>query len=381
MPMTTRGLTHVFPPWALRMKCCSIFSVTLKSAITPSFKGRMATMLPGVRPSMSLASRPTASISPVSLLMATIEGSLTTIPLPIANTRVLAVPRSIAKSEEKTLNKERKFIPDLSPFSLVREKARRACSFDHDVLSDRGDVALAVLRGDRDLVRAGLGKRGGKVAESSVRGDRKHLFVIDDHRRARLRAPHHFHHPAVLNDPGDFQEGFGASIRLLNQVEPVGRARLALDPLGVNRADDPVVGPLVQPVHLRRSLSRDLFVHNEIRQHGGGRDLKMGRDGPRHLGPGKLHRGILGVLAERQGHVGGSHERGWSNHFLPGHAGSVLIESHLFVLPQADAGRTAADFGLALVHRELVLVLRRVIADDRPALLREAGHGVGKRDL
>ena len=44
------------------MKYCSIFSVTVKSAITPSFIGRMAVMLPGVRPSMFLASVPTASI-------------------------------------------------------------------------------------------------------------------------------------------------------------------------------------------------------------------------------------------------------------------------------------------------------------------------------
>jgi len=62
----------------------SIFSVTLKSAMTPSFMGLMATMLPGVRPSISLASVPTASTSPVFLLMATMEGSLTTIPLPAA---------------------------------------------------------------------------------------------------------------------------------------------------------------------------------------------------------------------------------------------------------------------------------------------------------
>jgi hypothetical protein len=85
-------------------------SVTLKSAMTPSFMGLMATMLPGVRPSISFASLPTASTSPLFLLMATMEGSLTTIPLPLAKTSVLAVPRSIARSEENRLNKERKFI-------------------------------------------------------------------------------------------------------------------------------------------------------------------------------------------------------------------------------------------------------------------------------
>jgi hypothetical protein len=85
------------------MKCWSIFSVTSKLAMTPSFIGRMATMLPGVRPNISLASRPTASTALVILLMATMEGSETTMPRPLAKTRVLAVPRSIARSLEKRL--------------------------------------------------------------------------------------------------------------------------------------------------------------------------------------------------------------------------------------------------------------------------------------
>ena len=68
----------------------------------------MATMLPGVRPSISFASLPTASTSPVFLLMATIEGSFTTMPLPRAYTNVLAVPRSIARSLENRLNKDRR---------------------------------------------------------------------------------------------------------------------------------------------------------------------------------------------------------------------------------------------------------------------------------
>src|SRR3990172_404307 len=75
--------------------------------MTPSFIGLMATMLPGVRPSISLASLPTASIRPVTLLMATIEGSLTTMPLPRAYTQVLAVPRSMARSLENSENSER----------------------------------------------------------------------------------------------------------------------------------------------------------------------------------------------------------------------------------------------------------------------------------
>src|ERR1044072_4036218 len=87
------------------MKCWSIFSVTSKSAITPSFIGRMAMMLPGVRPSISLASLPTASTLLVTLLIATMEGSLTTMPRPLAYTRVFAVPRSMARSLENRLNR------------------------------------------------------------------------------------------------------------------------------------------------------------------------------------------------------------------------------------------------------------------------------------
>ena len=47
---------------AMRMNCLSICSVTVKSAITPSFIGRMAVMLPGTRPSICLACLPTAWI-------------------------------------------------------------------------------------------------------------------------------------------------------------------------------------------------------------------------------------------------------------------------------------------------------------------------------
>src|SRR5439155_12241782 len=83
------------------MKCVSIFSAASKSAMTPSFIGRMAVMFPGVRPNISLASTPTASIRPFVLFKATMDGSLTTMPRPRAKTHVLAVPRSIARSCEK----------------------------------------------------------------------------------------------------------------------------------------------------------------------------------------------------------------------------------------------------------------------------------------
>ena len=53
---------------------------------------------------MRCASLPTARIRPppwMSLRTATTEGSLATMPLPLTYTRVLAVPRSMAKSVEK----------------------------------------------------------------------------------------------------------------------------------------------------------------------------------------------------------------------------------------------------------------------------------------
>ena len=82
-PITMRGRTQTLRLLcAFRMKYASIFSVTSKSAMTPSFIGLMATMLPGVRPSISLASLPTASTRPLTLLMAMMDGSLTTMPLP-----------------------------------------------------------------------------------------------------------------------------------------------------------------------------------------------------------------------------------------------------------------------------------------------------------
>ena len=72
--------------------------MTSKSAMTPSFSGRIALMFPGVRPSIRLASIPTACTSPVRWSIATTEGSDRTIPRPRTYTSVLAVPRSTAMS-------------------------------------------------------------------------------------------------------------------------------------------------------------------------------------------------------------------------------------------------------------------------------------------
>ena len=53
-----------------------------KSAITPSFNGRMASMWAGVRPTIRFASVPTARGWLSLVLTATTDGSLRTMPLP-----------------------------------------------------------------------------------------------------------------------------------------------------------------------------------------------------------------------------------------------------------------------------------------------------------
>ena len=64
------------------MKWRSICSVTSKSAITPSFSGRIAWIVPGVRPSIRFASMPTACTSAVRESIATTDGSESTMPRP-----------------------------------------------------------------------------------------------------------------------------------------------------------------------------------------------------------------------------------------------------------------------------------------------------------
>src|ERR1051326_7038842 len=81
--------------------------------MTPSFRGRIALMLPGVRPSIFFASAPTATTRRPprdSSCTATTEGSLQTIPSPFTYMRVFAVPRSIARSFEKSPRMESRII-------------------------------------------------------------------------------------------------------------------------------------------------------------------------------------------------------------------------------------------------------------------------------
>ena len=80
----TLGFVKPLRLCTLRMKYLIISSATSKSAMTPSRMGRIASMWPGVRPSIILASMPTAwtVLRPPTLRRATTEGSFSTMPLP-----------------------------------------------------------------------------------------------------------------------------------------------------------------------------------------------------------------------------------------------------------------------------------------------------------
>ncbi len=82
MQMTTRGRLKVTLPSVFLMKSCSMLAAISKSAITPSFSGRTATMEAGVRPTTSLASSPTNFTVSLRISTATTLGSRRMIPLP-----------------------------------------------------------------------------------------------------------------------------------------------------------------------------------------------------------------------------------------------------------------------------------------------------------
>ena len=81
--INTRGPSRKLLPLAFLIKYCSIFSVVVKSAITPSFNGRIVSIFAGVLPSIVFASKPTALtlFLPFSSNIETTEGSSKTKPL------------------------------------------------------------------------------------------------------------------------------------------------------------------------------------------------------------------------------------------------------------------------------------------------------------
>ena len=94
-----------------------------RSAITPSLSGRSVAMWGGVRPIISFAAVPTATILSVCRLIATTEGSSRTTPFLRTYTSVLAVPRSTAMSRPS--NPHGKPIAD--QLSERRESTRDRC--------------------------------------------------------------------------------------------------------------------------------------------------------------------------------------------------------------------------------------------------------------
>ena len=95
MQIITLARANILPCIALRMNSCRRIVVVSKSAITPSFSGRTATIEPGVLPITSFASFPTYLARSVWVLTATTDGSLMMMPFPRRYTSVFAVPRSM----------------------------------------------------------------------------------------------------------------------------------------------------------------------------------------------------------------------------------------------------------------------------------------------
>ena len=104
IPITIRGRgMSPIRSWTRCTKYLIICSVTSKSLMTPSRRGRMAMMFAGVRPTIRLASAPIARTFFVLASIATTLGSLITMPRSRTWTSVFAVPRSMPMSREKML--------------------------------------------------------------------------------------------------------------------------------------------------------------------------------------------------------------------------------------------------------------------------------------
>ena len=126
MPSSIRGRgMRPTRSWTRFTKYLIICSVTSKSLMTPSRRGRIAMMLAGVRPTIRLASAPMARTRRVLASMATTDGSLITIPRLRTWTSVLAVPRSIPMSREK-IPRRRSNMSGVDPSSCGRRRAQAA---------------------------------------------------------------------------------------------------------------------------------------------------------------------------------------------------------------------------------------------------------------
>src|SRR4051794_18936355 len=139
-----------------------------KSAMTPSFNGRMAWMWAGVRPIIRLASAPTATGRPSLTLTATTEGSFSTMPSPRTYTRVLAVPRSTAMSRPMIEPREENMFPAMRlafPVEVEVEVLR------DDRLGDRTVDRLVTISGTGGAARGTAAALGaGRAGADDQRG-------------------------------------------------------------------------------------------------------------------------------------------------------------------------------------------------------------------
>src|SRR3989338_8593931 len=158
IPMTTRGpRSLVCPACAFPMRYESISEVTSKSDMTPSTTGCTATMCAGVLPSMSFACWTTATTCPVFWFIATIDGSLMTMPRPFTYTSVFAVPRSI-------------------PMSLEKRPSTRSL---HS--RNRRVILLILFREAPDDVALGYHRRRSVGACHDLDASRRHRFLRNHH--------------------------------------------------------------------------------------------------------------------------------------------------------------------------------------------------------
>src|SRR5262245_46596965 len=120
-------------------------------------------MLAGARPSIALASAPTATTEWSLVLRATIDGSSTTMPRPAAYTRTFAVPRSTARPLGNIRASERKRIGLRTPLDGKQRMCHRAQS-------------ARILRPSR-------GPRCGALVEQRDRPHRRAVGALDGQRQ------------------------------------------------------------------------------------------------------------------------------------------------------------------------------------------------------
>src|SRR5262245_8238662 len=200
--------------------------------MTPSFRGWTTRMWGGVRPSIALASLPTAMTERSVSSMATMDGSRRTTPSPRTNTRVFAVPRSIARSREnarKNITGSAKRVPGVrrQPEEISARRPGRSgrggpYGFEELVARERL-VEEAGPRAAERLVRLGPDRPGSDEDEAAGDGVPAGRGLVQE------VEPVH----AVEVEVGDHQVDAGAQLlaRLVGAGDGEGRAAGGLEVL------------------------------------------------------------------------------------------------------------------------------------------------------